>query len=387
MKKTNKGRKATSGRVLLGLALLTGAQWTLAQDTGEGDNEQIFELSPFEVDASADMGYYASQSLAGGRLSTDIINTGTSIEVVTMDFMDDLGATDISELLQYTTSTEIGGELGNFVGFDLNVGLGELSTQDAQRNPDANARIRGLEKPDKSRNFFKTDIPFDSYNTERVDINRGTNSFLFGLGSPAGLINNDLARARFREASELRFRVGSGGDRPSFRAEIDLNRVLIKDRLAVRVAGMMNRTQYRQRPNFRDDNRIYGAVTWHPFDNNKMTTVRAHWESGDGIGSSVSTALPQQALDSWIKYRTPYNTDLNVRYWRHHDGPSSGDLTQNNGTRFDPGDVAAIQAAGGHWPIFDLDENGKVINYQGRPGTSTSSNIGSNGHLLFFDGR
>lgn len=373
-------------RLLIAATLLTTPMAALAQATAEGDDAQIFELSPFEVDASQDMGYYASQSLAGGRLSTDIINTGTSIEVVTMDFMDDLGATDISELLQYTTSTEIGGELGNFVGFDLNVGLGELSTQDAQRNPDDNARIRGLEKPDKSRNFFKTDIAFDSYNTERIDINRGTNSFLFGLGSPAGLINNDLARARFKEMSELRFRIGSGGERPSYRGEIDLNRILIEDKLAIRIAGMANRTQYRQEPNYRDDNRIYGAVTWHPFDNNKNTTVRAHWESGDTIGSSVSTALPQQAVDSWIKYRTPYNTDLNVRYWRHHDGPSSGDLTGNNGTRFDKADVAAIQAAGGHWPVFDLDENGKVINYQGRPGTPTFTNIGSNGHLLFYDG-
>ncbi len=374
-------------RGILVLALISTAALIHGQEGDEGDDAQVFELSPFEVDASEDMGYYASQSLAGGRLSTDIINTGTSIEVVTMDFMDDLGATDIQELLQYTTSTEIGGELGNFVGFDLNPGLGELTTQDAQRNPDANARIRGLEKPDKSRNFFKTDIPFDSYNTERLDINRGTNSFLFGLGSPAGLINNNLSRARFRENSKLRFRVGSGGERPSFRAEIDLNRVIIKDRLAVRVAGMLNRTQYRQRPNYRDDNRIYGTVTWHPFDNNKMTTIRAHWESGDNIGSSVSSVLPQQALDSWIKYRTPYNTDLNVRYWKHHDGPSEGDLTGNGGTRFDKNDVAAIHEAGGHWPVFDLDEDGNVINYEGRPGTSTFQNIGSNGHLLFFDGR
>ena len=60
------------------------------------------------------------------------------------------------------------------------------------RDPDGTTRVRGLSAPDRARNFFKTDIPFDSYNTDRVDLNRGANSFLFGLGSPAGLINSGL---------------------------------------------------------------------------------------------------------------------------------------------------------------------------------------------------
>ena len=80
--------------------------------------------------------------------------------------------------------------------------LTDLEMQDltARRDPDGTARIRGIAAPDRTRNFFVTDIPFNTYNTERVDINRGANSFLFGLGSPAGLLNNALSKARCQDA-------------------------------------------------------------------------------------------------------------------------------------------------------------------------------------------
>lgn len=357
--------------------LLVLSNFLSAQDAAEDEGE-VFELSPFTVDASDDMGYYASQSLAGGRLSTDIINTGTSIEVITADFMDDIGANDIQELLQYTTGTEIGGELGNFVGMDVDTAAGTALTQNAQRNPDANSRIRGLAKPDNTRDYFKTDIPFDQYNTERVDINRGSNSFLFGLGSPAGLINNQLAKAQFNNRTKLRFRVGSGGDRPSYRSEIDVNREVIKNKLAVRVAAMMNRTQYRQQPNYRDDNRIYGTMTYHPFDNKKATTIRARWESGDQRSSNVSTVLPVQSLDTWIKYRIPFNADYNVRYWRQQYGPSQTDIDKGN--RFPAEDVAEILAQGSYWPSYP--DGGT---YQ-RSGINAIGTLNANGIAIMFDG-
>jgi outer membrane receptor protein involved in Fe transport len=37
-------------------------------------------------------------------------------------------------------------------------------------------------------------IPFDSYNTQSVEITRGPNSLLFGLGTPAGIVNQSAAQ-------------------------------------------------------------------------------------------------------------------------------------------------------------------------------------------------
>ncbi|MEX0321306.1 MAG: TonB-dependent receptor plug domain-containing protein [Puniceicoccaceae bacterium] len=368
--------------------LLLSASPGFAQDDEE--KEDVFELSPFVVDASDDMGYYASQSLAGGRLSTDIINTGSSIEVVTQDFMDDIGANDIQELLQYTNNTEIGGVLGNFVGGEVSVDQGDVNVTQSQRNPDANSRIRGLTRPDQTRDFYKTDIPFDQYNTERVDINRGSNSFLFGLGSPAGLINNQLAKAHFNDRSKIRFRLGSGGTRPSYRGEFDFNRSIIKDRLALRVAGMMNRQQYRQRPTYRNDDRIYAAMTIHPFEH-KRTTIRAHFETGDQYMNNASTVLPGENLSTWIQHRIPIDVDSNIRYYRQQYGYAAGDYNSNP-DRFP--EMISGELVGGYWPVAELNDhptNPRVTrDEQGdlnflRPGIKEIGNFGAIGFGMVFD--
>src|SRR5687767_2426536 len=228
---------------------------------------EAVELSPFVVQENTDQGYYASQTLAGGRLRQDLKDTGTSIQVITKEFMDDLAVTGVEELFQYTTSTEVGGILGNFTGAGDNFD-GETSTGGARRNPDGTTRVRGLSAPDRARNFFKTDIPFDSFNTDRIDVNRGANSFLFGLGSPSGLTNTGLARAQFRNNNELSTRIGSGNDdTPSYRASFKFNRVLKKDLVAIHAAVLTDRTKYRQEPTHKDDDRQYGAITIRPFRN------------------------------------------------------------------------------------------------------------------------
>lgn len=281
-------------------------------------------LSPFLVEEETDQGYYASQTLAGGRLRQDIKDIGSSIQVVTKEFMEDLGVTGVDELFQYTTSTEVGGILGNFTGATDNSN-GDTSTGDARRNPDGTTRVRGLAAPDRARNFFKTDIPFDSYNTDRVDINRGANSFLFGLGSPAGLTNTGLVKARFRNTNEVSTRIGSGGKNPSYRASANLNRVLLKDRLAVHGAILHDRTQYRQRPTFKDDDRQYGAVTYRPFKHTD-TVITAHVENGKIRGNSPDVLLPLTNLGVFLDDptigRLSINAYDNLQRFAHVEGPT-----------------------------------------------------------------
>ncbi|MBT3449721.1 MAG: TonB-dependent receptor, partial [Bacteroidetes Order II. Incertae sedis bacterium] len=152
---------------MLACSFLCAPFLTFAQDD---DEEEVFELSPFTIDASTDSGYYASQTMAGGRLSSSLKDTGAAVQVITKEFMEDLGATGIEELLQYTTSSEVAGILGNISGSEEG-GMGETNVGGARRDPDSATRVRGLTAPSRTRNFFVTDIPFDSYNTERIDIN------------------------------------------------------------------------------------------------------------------------------------------------------------------------------------------------------------------------
>lgn len=287
-------------------------------------NEAAIELSPFVVQESPDSGYFASQTLAGGRLKQDLSNIGSAIEVVTKEFMNDIGATGIEELLQYTINTEVGGILGNFTGATGD-GTPETFTDSARRDPDGTSRVRGLGAPDRTRNFFKTIIPFDSYNTERVEINRGANSFLFGLGSPSGLVNTTMSRAAFKDSNEVGTRIGSGGKNPSYRGSLNINRVLIKDTLAFHTAGLIDRTKYRQEPTFKDEDRAYGAVTYRPFKSTN-TVISGHVENGRIRGNAPDVLLPWHALDTFLDHpvvgRLSIDVYDNLQRFRNPEGPS-----------------------------------------------------------------
>lgn len=359
------------------VSVLFCASPLLAQTVKVSDTEETLILSPFVIDATSDQGYAATQTMAGGRLNQSLKNTGAAIQVITKDFMDDIGATGIEELLQYTTSSEVAGILGNFTGASEG-GAGEVSTGGARREPDGATRVRGLAAPDRTRNFFKTDIPFDTYNTERVDINRGANSFLFGLGSPAGLINNGLATARFKDSNEISTRVGSGGEDLSWRGSFKVNKVLIEDKLAVQVDGLVDRTQYRQRPTYKNDDRIYATFTYRPFGDTN-TVVKGHYEGGSVVGNAPDVLLPINNLDTFLDYPISYNIYENLQRFNNNEGPNLAQFNRNN--LVSPAERAA-------WPTF-TDANGaqQPILRDVAPINAYSSNAWGNGAYGFiFDG-
>jgi len=374
--------KLVNWRILrFAAGVLLPASFMAAQSVEEIDAEEVLNLSPFVVDAETDEGYAATQTLAGGRLNQSLKNTGAAIQVITKDFMDDIGATSIEELLQYTTSSEVAGILGNFTGAD-DGGSGESSTGGARRNPDGATRVRGLAAPDRTRNFFKTDIPFDTYNTERVDINRGANSFLFGLGSPAGLINNGLAVARFKDSAEVSTRVGSGGENPSYRASFKVNKVLIEDKLAVKVAGLVDRTEYRQRPTYKDDDRLYATMTLRPFGH-QDTVIKAHYETGEVLGNAPDVLMPINNLSTFLDYKESFDVYDNIRRFNNQEGPNLSQWRNNgNVARF----VTAEERA--NWPMY-TDENG---NQQPFIRNSVNNNVygnnqwGNGSYGFVFDG-
>lgn len=321
-----------SGSTLFSVGVLVGFLYYSPSARGQaaievGNKEAApaaIVLSPFVVKDDKDAGYYASQTMAGGRLKQDIKDTGSSIQVVTKAFMTDIGATGVDELLQYTTGTEVAGILGNFVGAD-DFNVGEVANPGARNNPDATSRVRGLAAPDRSRNFFKTDIPIDTYNIERIDINRGANSFLFGLGSPAGLIDTTMAKAHFKNENEISTRLGSGGKNPSYRGSFNINRVLVDKRLAIYVAALMDRTQYRQEPTYKDDDRQYGAITYRPFKHDR-TVITAHVENGRIRGNSPQTLLPVENLSTFLNDpvvgRISIDAYANLQRFQNSEGPN-----------------------------------------------------------------
>lgn len=264
----------------------------------------VVVLDPFTVTTEHE-GYQAVDTLAGGRVRTELRDTASALTVVTSKLMQDLGVTNAETLLVYTNNTEVAGLGGNFSGFsNRGSGVSVSSPAEGTRlvNPSGTNRARGLTAMDNTRNYFPSDIPWDGYNISRVDISRGPNSFLFGVGSPSGISNVSTNEAAFTDKGSVEVHYGSFG---TTRESLDYNKVLLPDELTVRLDLVNDKTLYRQEPAFNHTKRAYGALRFDPkFLNSGSahTKIQASFEHGDVKSNNPRTLPP-------IDYVTGYLND------------------------------------------------------------------------------
>lgn len=305
MKKNYSSSKSIAGRLVACATALTLASspWAHAQAVDPVDNSDVVELSPFTVSAEDTQGYVATSTLAGTRIKSDLKDLGSAIQVVTAEFLEDTGATDARNLLVYTTNTEVGGAYGNFAG--EGAATGNLGTNDNLRSDpglSSSSRVRGLSSASATRNYFLSGFGFDSYNTEMVTINRGPNSILFGIGEPGGIVDSTLKRAYIGEKiTSVSLRYGSEG---SYRGTLDINRDLIKDRVALRINALYEDEQYKQEPAYEEDTRIFLTTKAVLFDNAQseflgQTILNANWEMAELRGTPPDPIPSQDRYSSW----------------------------------------------------------------------------------------
>ena len=261
------------------------------------EDEEIIQLSPFEVSGVRDTGYQATETLAGTRIRTNLADVGSAIQVITREFLQDVGATDSGTLLQYTTNAEVAGTRGTYAGLGNGTAPDETGSL---RAPGGAQRVRGLAAADNTRDFFVTDIPWDSFNVDRVDIQRGPNSILFGLGSPAGIVNASTRNAEFRTVGSVEARTGSYG---TIRGSVDVNQVLIPSVLAVRFDGLWNDQKFQQKQAWQDDRRVYGTIRFEPklFGRDFRTSIKAKFENGDIKANRPRILPPYDSITPWFR--------------------------------------------------------------------------------------
>jgi len=284
--------KQTIGRLFKGLLALAVASSPNLSAQDESDGNKIYELSPFTVEADETTGYMATTTLAGTRIKSDLKDVASTISVYTKEFLEDTGATNLQDLLVYTTGTEVAGLGGNFSN-ELDRGSFTLEFEGERFAANASTRVRGLAAADNTRNYFSSIIPLDSYNINRVTVNRGANNILFGLGSPAGIIDRSLARPVGFNSSEVSIRVDKYG---SLRSSFDFNRPLVEDKVNVRLIGLHDWREFRQMHAFDKNRRMYGAVDYMPYE---RTRIRVNAEIGDRDGSPEVLAPPRDRLSYW----------------------------------------------------------------------------------------
>lgn len=275
--KTNKF--TLSIRLLLVTTILVVLQLS-AQDVVDDDT---YTLSPFEVSTSSDVGYLAQNTLAGSRLNTDLKDTAAAISVFTPEFIEDIGALSIEEILQYGSNVTDSSSFGQ-----ATVNGNSLSEFDAI------FYTRGLPSS-RARNYFVWEIASDVFNVERVDQSRGPNSILFGVGSPGGIVNASTKQGNLIHSfGKARAVIGSEN---LVRFEVDMNQILVDGKLAVRVNLMKSDENGWRRFQYKDQSRLHFAAKYRPFEH---TEIRAEYEKGEVENIVIRPWGGMDQLSGWL---------------------------------------------------------------------------------------
>ncbi len=191
-----------------------------------GEKTDAIVLTPFQVNTSQDRGYAAGNTLSGGRISTPLALTPSSIQVITKEFMEDFAITDFNDVAQWTMNVDLPGGFNGDAPFGGN--RFEFNVRGA--GGAGNYPIR-----DGVPQYFVA----NSYNTDRFEIVGGPNSGMAGLGNAGGMVGSSSKRVRFNNRS------GSASARvdsfEGYRGTIDYNYAV--QRFGVRVNAVHENTK------------------------------------------------------------------------------------------------------------------------------------------------
>ncbi|MBK1875958.1 hypothetical protein JIN87_03700 [Pelagicoccus mobilis] len=276
--------KVKASSLLVSALLFSGAQLSYAQDSAE---EEVFELSPFEVTAENDRGYVAENTLSGTRLNTAVKDLATTMSILTEQVWQDTASTDINDMLIFTPGAEKS---------ESQFGRGNSR----QQWWGDNTMFRGVQVENIVRNQFRSNIPSDTYNASRFEISRGPNAVLFGVTrEPAGLVNRTTQDATFTRSNELQVRIDDNG---SYRTSLSLNQVLIEDKLAARVSLLDSNSNHWIQPGFQDQERAYFALNYTP---NEKLSVKFRGEHLSWDRAAVNPSVPADRVTAWINAGKP----------------------------------------------------------------------------------
>jgi outer membrane receptor protein involved in Fe transport len=128
------------------------------------EKEEVVVIDKFEVSAAPAHGYSASETMAGSRINTKIIDLPYSTVNLTDQFFKDFGTNVLDENM-----TQIGGLTGLSIG--------------------GNFILRGFASTSQLRDGFYRLGRYGASNVDRVEVIRGPNAAIYGRTSPGGMVN------------------------------------------------------------------------------------------------------------------------------------------------------------------------------------------------------
>ncbi len=273
---------------------------------------EIVTLSPFEV-VDNNRGYYAANTMSGTRINSKLEDLASSITVVTKEQMADFAMLDINDVFAYEAGTE-----GSATYPDFSFNQSAQPNDNLAADPNTANRVRGLSSANIAYGGFETSrrVPLDPISSDAVEISRGPNSNLFGLGNASGTAHTVPATANLsRNKSQLQLRLEQYGrldGEMGYRQSLDVNRVLVKDKLAVRFSEVFQQTEFNRQPSGVKTERYNAMVKYRPFRN---TTISGTYQYFHSYGRRPNSITPRDAVSQWVAVGSPtWDATTNTAY-------------------------------------------------------------------------
>ncbi|WP_158277630.1 TonB-dependent receptor plug domain-containing protein [Opitutus sp. ER46] len=279
---------------------LLGALPALAQSvtppaSAPRGEDEVIQLSVFEVVSAKDSPYVADKSVATTGFAADLSKIPLAINVVTDQFLRDTAGIGFNGIVAYQAgiTTDQGGmDNGGRNTAGVNPTLGAITGGEPLRT-----RMRGQPINLSQRNGLPMMIGFSTDNVNRVEVARGPMAVFVGGSTLGGVINLITDKPSFQRSMEFRTSYDSND---SFVAKANLAGPLLKGKLAYRLIAL-----YSDDNTWRDfsasHTRFFNPqVTWRPF---QKVSTRLEYARRDRWGNSVSHA--QQSTQN---YQNDYDT-------------------------------------------------------------------------------
>ncbi|MDF7650081.1 TonB-dependent siderophore receptor [Pantoea sp. Acro-805] len=251
------------GRVLCALALALPAA-TFAEDS------LVVTAQPQESANSPTQGYLATHSSGGSKTDQPLITTPQSISVITRQQIEDQGAQDLNQALNYTPGvfTNFGGAatrydtiaLRGFHGGDVD-----------------NTFLDGLRIMSDGGSFNILQV--DNWFLDRIDVIKGPSSALYGQTVPGGLVNLVSKRPQFAEEGHFRLSTGTNATNS---AAFDYTNA-INDQWAFRLTGITRNSDTQYDHTREEKYALSPQLQWQPSEDTSLL-LRAYLQKDPSGG-------------------------------------------------------------------------------------------------------
>ena len=178
--------------VLLTIVMTASAQQTSepTAETEPAEDNSVVKLNPYTINEKNVVGWNSQMTFSGSRTAEELIRIPANISILTKDYLKDIGATNLLDILPYAAS-----------GVTQRVSYREVFT------------VRGFRQQKLTDGLDSFNYGFDPlYDIERIEIIKGPTALVFSnYGNVSGAINYVTKRPTSTPMGDASFTVGNYG--------------------------------------------------------------------------------------------------------------------------------------------------------------------------------